>query len=194
MSESASYCPARSGSAEAAGSWRICSGFRIGPGRPSSRTCRMGCPGRAPGRRPPGDLRPPACAQDRVPVARRSGDVRATDSRPQPLHPLVLARRLAAHVREDGSRRPRARGVLARQHPRESAPLGPEHKRGRGQRRSASRAGVRQAKSMHWPILKADRSPLPCRPGTLPTSTGPLPSRRGCPGPSASSPTRPTTP
>ncbi len=34
-------------------------------------------------------------------------------------------------------------------------------KGGRGRKRSASRAGVQRAKSMAWPILKADRSPLP---------------------------------
>ena len=34
-------------------------------------------------------------------------------------------------------------------------------KGGRGRKRSASRAGVRRAKSMAWPMLKADRSPLP---------------------------------
>ena len=34
-------------------------------------------------------------------------------------------------------------------------------KGGRGRKRSASRAGVRRAKSIAWPMLKADRSPLP---------------------------------
>jgi transposase len=34
-------------------------------------------------------------------------------------------------------------------------------KGGTGRKRSASRAGVRRAKSMAWPMLKADRSPLP---------------------------------
>ena len=34
-------------------------------------------------------------------------------------------------------------------------------KGGPGRRRSASRGAARQARSMAWPILKADRSPLP---------------------------------
>ncbi len=34
-------------------------------------------------------------------------------------------------------------------------------KGGRGHKRSASRGAVRPAKSIVWPILKADRSPLP---------------------------------
>jgi len=34
-------------------------------------------------------------------------------------------------------------------------------KGGPGRRRSASRAGARPARSMAWPILKADRQPLP---------------------------------
>ena len=34
-------------------------------------------------------------------------------------------------------------------------------KGGLGRKRSVSRAGVRRAKSIAWPMLKADRSPLP---------------------------------
>jgi transposase len=34
-------------------------------------------------------------------------------------------------------------------------------KGGPGRKRSGSRVGARRARSMHWPMIKADRSPLP---------------------------------
>src|SRR5271169_2796700 len=65
-----------------------------------------------------------------MPVARRSLRVWAADNDLQPLQSLVSASRLAAHLREDGGRRPSSRRAFHRQQPRQSALLGERLKKG----------------------------------------------------------------
>jgi hypothetical protein len=47
----------------------------------------------------------PACGENRMPLARRSASLWATDDHLQPLQSLVPAPYLAAHFRENGGRR-----------------------------------------------------------------------------------------
>ena len=49
-------------------------------------------------------FRHPACVENRMPVARRSASLWATDDHLQPLQSLVPAPYLAAHFRENGGR------------------------------------------------------------------------------------------
>src|SRR5271169_270929 len=65
-----------------------------------------------------------------MPVARRSLRVWAADNDLQPLQSLVSASRLAAHLREDGGRRPHSRRAFNRQQPRQGASLGERLKKG----------------------------------------------------------------
>ena len=66
----------------------------------------------ASGGRPAGDLRHPARPEDRLSLEGCAGGVWPTHYRLQPLHPVVLSRHLAAHVRAHGRSRTCARGVV----------------------------------------------------------------------------------
>ena len=63
-------------------------------------------------------------------MARRSACLWAADNDLQPLQSLVSASCLAAHLREDGGRRPHSRRAFNRQQPCQSASLGERLKKG----------------------------------------------------------------
>ena len=63
-------------------------------------------------------------------MARRSARLWAADNDLQPVQSLVSASRLAAHLREDGGRRPHSRRAFHRQQPHQSASLGERLKKG----------------------------------------------------------------
>src|ERR1700722_2029233 len=95
------------------------------PATPAAREVWLGA-----GRRPHGHLGHPACLEDRLSMARRSARLWAANNDRQPLQSLVTASCLAAHLREDGGRRPHSRRAFNRQQPRQSASLGERLKKG----------------------------------------------------------------
>ena len=86
--------------------------------------------GQAARRRPHGHLGHPACLEDGLSMARRSARLWAADDDLQPLQSLVSASCLAAHLREDGGRRPQSRRAFYRQQPRQGPSLGERLKKG----------------------------------------------------------------
>ena len=79
---------------------------------------------------------------------------------------LSLTEETERHIAHMTSRAPSpltgwAPARFPRQHPRQGAPLGPEHKRGAWRQAIGMSRGGRTSKIHAWPMLKADRSPLP---------------------------------
>ncbi len=127
------------------------------PGKPSNRICRMASQASRgwmihwrqamlASLRAQGDLRYSACSEDGLPLARRASPIRAADHDQGPLSPLVAAPHLAAHLRADGGCGCGARRAFPRQHSRQGAPLGPEHKRGAWRQAIGTSRGGRTSK------------------------------------------------
>ena len=81
-----------------------------------------------------------------MPLARRSGCLRATDNDLQPLQPVGGAWHLAAPVRENRRRRACAGRTVDRQHAREGAPFGSRLKKGEWQEAIGRSRGGRTCK------------------------------------------------
>src|SRR6202023_1692384 len=106
-------------------------------------------------------FRHPACVETRMPLARRPASLWATDDHLQPLQSLVPAPYLAAHFRENGGRRCSSGDELSIDSSHVKAHRSAAgSKRGSSRKRLAVRAAEERAKSMLWPMIAADRSPL----------------------------------
>jgi Transposase DDE domain len=103
-------------------------------------------------------FRHPACVENRMPLARRSASLWATDDYLQSLQSLVPAPYLAAHFRENGGRRSRSGRAFHRQQPCQGAPLGGCFKKGEFAEAIGRSRGGRTSKI---PALADDRgSPI----------------------------------
>src|SRR6202011_3648423 len=98
-------------------------------------------------------FRHPACVENRMPLARRSASLWATDDHLQPLQSLVPAPYLAAHFRENGGRRSSSGRAFHRQQPCQGAPLGGWFKKGEFAEAIGRSRGGERAKSMLWPMI-----------------------------------------
>src|ERR1700720_4320502 len=105
-------------------------------------------------------FRHPACVENRMPLARRSASLWATDDHPQPLQSLVPApiwQRIFEKMAAAGPV-PDELSIASRHVKAHRSAAG--SKRGSSRKRLAVRAAEERAKSMLWPMIAADRSRL----------------------------------